>query len=384
MALGLYWDEVPRCFGNPEQTMIYDKKVLNHLVNKNNGIRPCFITHNSFRLSDFGFPSEVKVSKIFAGDLDNERKPENALLDCRKLCRFGIEMNIPLSFSFSAGKGFHCYCLVEPKYYEVGFNLKQAIRAVQLFFRGLGEEDESNQEYKNSLRTHDPKILGDERRLCRVWMSKYVSGQKKKKLGDFLRLPYKCCPLTNDMVLNWSFKKIQEYSLDPDHIKFDWSDFKSLNLAEFIKKFNIRKPTSYMGKPYSASDGSIVEYKGVADDFILRLFPDRPCIAEGICSENPDHLIRFAATSYLKNKLNMNEKQIFNLFWSRNWIDRDNIDKCKYQIHQIFMANGGRGYRTPNCEWLRMNNFCIGFDKCEEIRSDLIPDYKKFNIEEWT
>jgi len=377
MALGLYWDEVPRMFGNPEQTLVFDRGYLTQLIKQNNGKYPCFITHNSFRVSKFGFPSEIHLSKIFL-DMDSERKPENSLLDARRLCRFANELKHPIAFAYSAGKGFHSYPLFEPEYYNVGSSLKDAIRAVQLFFIGLGQEDKDNQEYEMKLRTADPKILGDERRLCRVWMTKYVSGRKKEN-GEFKKLPNYCCPLTSDMILNWSMKQIREYSLNPGKVKYDWSEFKPITLREFIKKYNIKKPSSYILKPESGNDGKITEFKGVAGDFILRLFPDRPCIAEAICQENPSHEARFAAVTYLRERLEMSQEQIFNLFQSRNWIDSEHTGVCRYQIDQIYR----RGYKLMNCPKLRMKGLCIGFDKCEDIKSKMIPGYIKSNVTEW-
>ena len=377
MTLGFYWDEVPRAFGNPEQTMVFDKKYLAKLIRDNDGVRPCFISHNSFKLSVYGFPSEVRVSKIFS-DLDSERKPENAHLDARRLCRFARELNLPMAFAYSAGKGFHPYLLLEPQNYPVNQKLKDAIRAVQLFLRGLGYEDSDNQEYKMNLRTYDPRILGDERRLCRVWMSKYVSG--KKKHGEYLKLDTHCCPLTEDMLLNWNIGKIKEYSKNPEPVKFDFKGKVTLTLKEFIKKFEIKKPTSYLLKPETAVDGRIVEFKGIADDYLLNLFPDRPCIAEAICQENPPHEARFSAVTYMVNRLEMNREQIFQLFKSRNWVDNDNIDRCKYQIKQICEKK----YYVPSCEKLRMNNLCLGTEKCQEIRSKIQANIKNYNPEEWS
>lgn len=377
MSLGFYWDEVPRCFGNPEQVMVFDKDYLHYLIKQNNGIRPCFITHNSFKLSKFGFPEEIKVSKIFAGDLDNKSKPENALLDARKMCRFAIDKNLPVAFSFSAGKGYHAYLLVEPEHYKINPNLKDAIRAVQCYMRGLGDWDSKNQEYINKLRTHDQRIIGDERRLCRVWMTKYVSGKKFK--GEFIKNSNYCCPLTNEMILNCSHDEIVEYSKHPKQIKYDWSGYECLTLKDIISKYDIKKPISYMNKPENSNDGRILEFTGAADEFIMNLFPNFPCIAEAICKENPPHESRFASVCYLHMTLKWSETEILNLFRSRKWIDFKD-SSTKYYIHHAITKN----YNSPSCEWLRKNGMCLGISKCDDLKHKINPNYKKYNKEEWT
>lgn len=356
--------------------MVFDTDYLHQLIKQYNGKLPCFITHNSFRLNEFGFPKDIKVSKIFI-DLDNKAKPENALLDARKVARFAIEQNHPVAFAFSAGKGFHIYPLMEPEYYQVGAGLKEAIRAAQMYFVGLGQWNTKYEEYTPALRTYDDKVIGDERRLCRVWMTKYVSGHQVN--GEYLKLPYHCCPLTSEMILNMTFEEIQEYAKAPQPVNFDWAGYEPLTLRQFIKKFDIKKPASYHNKPEGGQDGAIAAFTGAADEFVMSLFPDRPCIAEGICQENPVHEARFAACAYLRHRLGMSKAQIYSLFASRRWLDIKQGGKTKYQINQIFRI----GYNTPTCNWLRQYNLCLGIEKCEELKSKLMPDYKKYDSEEW-
>jgi len=354
--LGLYWSETPRCFGNPLQIMVYDKRYLNKLIAKNDGQAPCFISHNSFpELTQFEYPKTVRVSKIFK-DFDHKSKPENAQLDARNLLRFCEEINHPIAVSFSANKGFHGFPLFKPENYPVNSKLKEMLRAVQLFFRGLGEEDPKNQEYKCKLRTDDIQVMGDERRLCRVWGTQYVNDKG-------LTLDTHCCSLEPDMVLDWDINKIKEYSLNPEPIKFDWKGKNCLTLKEFIKKYKIKR-TDYINKPEGGEDGTIAEYKGVAEEFIQRLFIKFPCLAEGISQESPKHPARFGAVAWLKH-IGMKQDEVISLFRSRNWIDSSGM--TVYQVKHIF----SRDYPYPGCRWLRMKGVCIGREKCNEIKKRL-------------
>ena len=57
----------------------------------------------------------------------------------------------------------------------------------------------------------------------------------------------------------------------------------------------------------------------------------------------------------------MSPEQVFDLFQSRNWVDKHNTSTCEYQIKHIYK----KGYKRPKnrtklCEWLRKNNICVG------------------------
>jgi len=354
------WGDTPRAFGNPGQFLVYDIDYLRQLIDENNGNCPIYISHNSFpKIDRFGSPETVMVSKVLK-DLDNEKKPENALLDLRLLVRFAQKHNIPHCGSFSGSKGFHFFHLLEPEEYPADRNLEEAVRAVQLWWRGLGKWD--GKKYDNLLRTDDDQVVGDWRRLIRVWGSKYSKYNPKTRTST--PKDTHCIPLTDDMILNMSMPDIIEFSKTPTPVQLDYSG-DAYTLQEFIKAFDIKKP-EYDTPMYNIGNGKIVDFTDREDKIMRKMFPD-DCLYNQIMSDNPTHMGRFALVVYCKETLAMSEGQVFNLFQSRKWVDNHNKNVCEYQINQIYRKNYGRPKnRLKFCMWMRRRSLCVG-NKCDKF-----------------
>jgi hypothetical protein len=364
MTIGLYWNEVPRAFGNPLQEMVYDSAFLKFMIDDNNGKNPVYISHNSFPQVDrFGSPITVRVSKIFK-DLDNEKKPENSLLDARLLARKAIDEDIPFAVAFSGSKGFHFYHLLSPEEYPANSDLENAIRAVQLWWRGLGEWDDKKRVYKKHIRNDDERVIGDWRRLCKVWGSQYAKyDQNARKV---IMKKTHCIPLTHEMLFDWTFPEIVNFSKNyTKKYKIDFVGTKEQTLKEFMDEYDIKHPKYDIANvKYSTKT---IDFTNIHNEAMKKMFVD-PCLYNQMLSDNPTHNARFAIVVYLKDVLKMSQGQVFDLFQSRNWVDKHNTDVCNYQINQIF----GRDYHRPKrrekiCEWLSRKGLCIG-DSCEIYR----------------
>lgn len=357
------WGAMPRAFGNPGQFMVYDKDYLQQLINEHNGTSPIYISHNSFpKIDRFGTPETVLVSKVLK-DLDNETKPENALLDLRTLVRFARRENIPHCGAFSGSKGFHFYHLLEPEEYDANRDLEEAIRAVQLWWRGVGKWD--GERYEKILRNDDEAVIGDWRRLIRVWGSQYAKFDPKTRTSTPKETH--CIPLSDEMILKWTMPEIIEFSKNPKKVDLDYSG-DEYTLKEFIKKFDVKRPKHDTPNYNIEYEGKIVDFTDKHDMLMRKLFKD-DCLYNQIMTDNPTHIARFAIAVYCKEALRMGKQQIFNLFQSRRWIDGHNTDVCRYQINQIFK----KGYTRPHkrlkfCMWMRRKNLCVG-DRCKHFKN---------------
>ncbi len=365
--LNPHWDEMPRAFGNPGQFIVYDYGYLQQLIKENNGINPVYISHNSYpHIDRLGEPLDVNVTKIIK-DLDNEEKPENALLDLRKLVRHAIKNNIPHGGNFSGGKGYHFHHFLKPETYDVSQDLEEAIRAVQLWWQGLGRWD--GKHYATELRNDDEKVIGDWRRLIRVWGSQYAKFDQSTRTST--PKDTHCIPLTDEMILEWNHEQIVEFSKKPRRVKMDYSG-DEFTLKEFIKNFSVKRPEHKMAK-MNFGDGRIIDFTDREDEVIRKMFVE-DCLYNQMMSDNPTHSARFAIAVYCKEVLGMGQEQIFNLFKSRNWVDSHREKVCIYQIKHIFKKGYTRSKdRRKMCQWLARRDLCVG-DRCRF--------YKKY-VEPW-
>jgi len=342
--------------------MVYDTEYLQQLINENNGSSPIYISHNSFpKIDRFGSPETVLVDKVLK-DIDNEKKPENALLDLRKLVRHARKHNIPHCKTFSGSKGFHFFHLFKPEEYDANRHLEDAIRAVQLWWRGLGKWEKDR--YATELRNDDPAVIGDWRRLIRVWGSRYAKFNPATRTST--PKDTHCIPLTDEMVFDWSMPDIIEYSKNPTKVELDYSG-DAYTLKEFIKKFNVKRP-KYDTAEYNVGEGKIVDFTDKHDTVMRKMFPD-DCLYNQIMSDNPDHMARFALVVYCREALKMSKEQVFNLFYSRNWVDRHNTQVNKYQIGHIYKKGYERQKtRLKFCMWMRRKNLCVG-ERCKHFKN---------------
>ena len=157
---------VPRAFGNPRQyiaedgnPVVYDKKILVDLINKNNGINDVFVSANRFLSFVNRKPFQIEISKIFL-DFDSKNDPPiDALEDVRKVIDYYDEIGIPYLPVHSGRKGFHVYVPLKPKVYTNGQWLKDVVRACMMHLKR-----------ELNIKTIDPAVATPTK-LCRVLYS---------------------------------------------------------------------------------------------------------------------------------------------------------------------------------------------------------------------
>jgi len=339
--------ETPRAMGNPFQKIVHTQKEINEFIESNNGNNPVFTSHNSYPTFQNNEPYQVNINKLFI-DLDS-KKPENALIDARKLDQFCIDNNIPNYSAFSGAKGFHIYILLRPQTYIISQYLKDATKSIHIWLKN-----------NLSLRTLD-LTAAEPKRLCRVWYTKHSI--LNKKTGKQTQNDNYCYPLTREQLHTWNIKTIIERSKRPQIIApTRFSNTTSyITIDEFITKFDINTKTILDNQSINFIS-SIMPYKPVTDEFITKILP-RPCIHSQIVhNNNPPHSIRFAAVIQLK-QLGYDRKWIFDFFQARNYMDSHNKSTCAYQINHIF--DHTPVYKHPTCATLIKDGLCIG-QKCKK------------------
>lgn len=354
------WMATPRSFGNPKQTMIYGKKYLIQLINENNGTLPVFVSHNRFPDVDRNDnPISVEMARIFK-DLDNERKPENALLDLRKLARFAEELNIPYEASYSGSKGFHFFHMLRPWSYKVSPKLDSAIRSVQLWWCALGEYE--NGAYVKKLRCDDEHIYGDWRRLVRMPGSvyaKWIPERNEAKTNG-----RHCISMTREMIFDWNMDDIVEKAKEPFFLKPKRYD-NALTLKQFIQEYDIKESVYFAEQ--SRIKLSFAEKSSGYDKVLQKQFSE-PCLYNALISDNPPHTARFAITVYCKDVLKFTENQVFELMQNRMWADNHNKKTCKEQIDHIYRKDYHMAKQQhKRCVWYKSNGMCIG-EGCKHYR----------------
>lgn len=337
----LNWFETPRTVGDPYQFRVDTPDQIHSFIKDRWNTRPIYISHNSYPVWDGNEPYQIKVNKLFF-DFDSKNKIENALLDVRKLSTWCTENNLSHYVAFSGGKGFHCYILLKPQIYLNGEFLKSATKAIHLHIQKL-----------LSLRTLDSKC-SDPRRMVRVWYTPYCTLNKENK--PITNNLY-CCPLSPDQVHTNSITEILTYASAPtllNHIP----DNPTVDLGEFLMKFQIDvQKTLRQNMDSHALTSSRIQYQPCEDEIIKELLP-RPCIHRHIMySQNPPHIVRFAAAVQLKS-LGYDREWVFNFFQKRNYVDSFRKDVCAYQINHIYDKRPP--YQHPTCATLIREGLCIG------------------------
>ena len=338
----------PRSFGNPIQTMVDSIEEFHKLLNINSGRNICFMSHNPYTqfktVKNKRVPTHM-MSHIYFIDLDDQRKPENALLDARVIMRWADDRDIPVAVAFSGRKGFHIYILLKPEELELTNKLNNLYKALR--FKIV--ED-------THIRTSDPKVA-EPKRLCRVWYARYVGIQKRTKkqiIGQTF-----CVPLKPEWVMDWSFQDILEYSKNPSHplelfeISTQDMSTKERTFTELCEFLDVKEGDAMKEgvEPLFAAYGD--KYNHVNERFVKELFGDRFCLHE-ILTTNPRHYVRFAAVAYLKS-IGKSRAQVLMILQGMNWIDYD-ADYTYTQVENIFNS----GYFPPSCSKMKAEKCCVG------------------------
>jgi len=331
---------MPRYVGNPKQELVHSVRELLDFVHRNNGLNSCFTSVYALNPE----LTHVLVDKIFL-DLDNEKKPENAQFDAQSLSSYTFEQfEIPSYVNFSGSKGYHAYTPFGAEWYTIE-EAARLIRAVQTEFVNAAR-----------LRTADPKIIGDSRRITRIPYTKHCS-----RLG-IVSGRY-CCPLSHEMLYNWNHADIQQYSYAPQ--KVGWYYVEGLpTIDQFIEMFDVPMKQELI-ETYA---GKEVQYRNFDNRFVVELFPDM-CIHNDLLSRNPRTITRFYAVVYCKRVLGWSIGSIINFFSQLNMIDYDAY-KTTYHVDYIYRR---KAYNNlPNCHSRRREGICVGAScpKYQQLRAD--------------
>jgi hypothetical protein len=345
MSAMLNFFEAPRAVGNPIQLIKKSEDEIMNFINVNKGIAPVFISHNSYptliqsrKGSDE--PYQVNVSKLFL-DFDSDRKPENAQLDMMKMIEFCERENLPYLPVFSGSKGFHIYIALKPTVYTYSQFLKDATKAIHLWFKKELE-----------LRTIDLKCA-EPRRLCRVFYTPHV--KIDKATNKLIKNGMYCCPIQPDWVMNWKIDQIMRFATEPKHIDYTPSG-DLISLDEFLTRFNINieETLKLEFSDENTKHNVIIEYTPVENEYIKEILP-LPCIHSQVMhNPNPSHFVRFATATWFA-EIGMSRTWTFNFFKDRNYVDHKD-DVCAQQINNIYDTK----YKSPSCMRLFENGLCVG------------------------
>jgi len=336
---------VPRSFGNPRQyiakdgnPVVYDRKILIDLINKNNnGNNDVFVGTNRFLSFMNRKPFQMEISKIFL-DFDGKIEPPiDALEDIKKVINYYDEMKIPYLSVYSGCKGFHIYVPLKSKIYTNGQWLKDIIRSCMTYLKR-----------ELNLKTIDPAVATPAK-LCRVLYSTHP------KTGRI------CCPLKPEWVKSWDINRIIEYSINPDRWVEDLIDNrKYITLEEYVEYLNIDVEEEIIKIRESfALVSEQIDY-GNPDNEFLREVLHYPCLINAVIGvRNATHFARFMCCTHLK-KLGYDPLWIFKFFKQRLYLDHMYEEECKYQINNIFREN----YIFPSCKRIQEEGMCIG-ENCQ-------------------
>jgi hypothetical protein len=355
-------DSYPRAFGsNCIQFIVMNFDDLwRSLMVSISECKSSFSSTNSYpwlRRKSHGFtPEVIRVEKIIH-DLDSKEKPDHALNDLRNLMKISDQLGIVYMMSYSGNKGFHYYWLLDIHSYWFSFkdssavSLKEIIAALQGWLLG-----------QCNLRTYDPSIISDTKRIIRLPFSPYFD---KKGIwnGRF------CVPLSREQVMTWNMERIIEYSKNPvwEVVKNNGTNlFEIEEMVKFLEVSKYKSPQkdkrTYEIKPMTEISDNIVSD-------ILALIIDRKvtCVHEELRSTNPSHharvfLMLFLMEIYCYRANDIEEViSIYKKFADEfNYVDFSEA-LTGYQVESIV---GNEMYqnepRATGCKKLQEKGICIG------------------------
>lgn len=347
----------PRVVGNPGQIMIYDFNQFLQFFKINNGVKPLFVSTNSYYAIDkYGNPSKVFLERIFLDlDTDTGGTIKDAHKDTIKVAKYCQKHKIPFITSFS-GNGFHMHLLLKPEERSLDVWLSQAIKAVQYMMK-----KELNLQTLNT-------VCAEPKRLVRLPFSKYVN--KSQGSHNWTINRNYCIPLTLNQLLSYNIEDIIELSNKPvleDSYKVEGS---KTTLKQLLKDYKVDART-FKNIPLNGIKTTIDCTKFNSQDIyeMTKLMIPLPCIAKHLWTHNPSHVIRFSACSFLKSVLTREEAHTFFdvLSFESEWNDKDNKAYRTYQIDNIYNQDYNRPY---SCEELIRMGYCIG-EKCKRYKDKI-------------
>lgn len=303
--------------GNPKRKRIYSLSDFIFFVERNNGIRDCYVSL---------YAMNGVIDKIFF-DLDSDSGLSGCLEDARRLYSWMVDEGYDVIPVLSGKKGFHFYLLLKPmKYPDSKLLLRRATYGILCEVFGTGEG-------KIKTASVDPHPIGDVRRMVRI--------------PNTLRPPEN---------LTWC-----------TYLPSDWLDMDVLELIEHMKSPHVydypldgKRPTLY---DFPEPPVDVTEWRPVGKTTPIRVKGHtilqnvlRPCLYRHLVGDpEPPHVVRVAATIDLLNFFT--EEEIFEMYKSLGWRDWD-PDITRYQIRSC------KGLKPYSCKKLRQLGIpevcCVG------------------------
>lgn len=368
--------QYPRAFGNPRQEYIFsfDELMVKTLlaIEKKES---CFISHNGYpkfavkkvpmkngTIKSSRIPITISLENIL-WDFDDPEKPENSLGDARNCTIFADELELDWSVQYSGSKGFHFVIHLPPKIYKFIFrkdkddpessadSLKLMIQVFQEFFH-----------HHCGLRTTDPKLVSDAKRIIRIPFTPHVN-----RLGD--KNGRYCVPLTRDQIQNWNIQQIIEYSKNPRMEVVKSSGGQRKSLEELITFLGCKpNPIKSTFVPSDKMIKTVID-DGLVEEIIQMIIRRKKiCVADQLRSRNPKHdsrlfLVLFCMKYYdVTDTFQMND--IFEKFATEfNYDDFYDYDTRITQIDSIVgTICGEMKYRMNpkphSCDGLKRAGLC--------------------------
>lgn len=291
-----YWSS-PQRFGN--QFKVSKREDVVELLKIWNGAMNCGISVCTFK-------GEVPYLIYLPFDFDSDSL-EKSWQDAMKLYNWIVDDGYDVSIQYSGFRGFHVLISVVPKYYSRG-----QVKAIQKYYKNM-----------LNLKTCDPQIFGDIRRLIRIPGSLHAGKFKKVKKKGWQRI--------DGGGYAMSMKHTDGELLDIDEIFDDtYPDY------EFE---NINGNCSYT----------------------IPLHP-LPCVDTNMDNKEPGHLIRYSYVTY-HLKTGKTPEEIYSMLEERHSEGKkyewDDWSKG-YTLTQIMHIASNDNYNPLSCKSLKSMGYCIG------------------------
>ena len=247
--------------------------------------------------------------------------------DAQKIAQASLEDNVPLVGVFS-GFGIHVYQLYQER--------KDPDRAVGSTARKYID--------KASLRTYDPRIVGEVMRIMRVPNCERVTDDGKR--CNIVTIPITAEEMA-DVTPEWLLEKSYEKRrVDPDI----GPKPNMLVHDEYVERG--REPAENVRQ---RDMGDTVEVDGILE-YVLKEYLQMPCMYERVQQRNPDHKVRMNCAILLYN-CGLTPDEVHDLYRRIGWFDYK-PEVTKKQLKNIWEGR----YSEMSCATLRAKGFCTRMD----------------------
>jgi hypothetical protein len=326
---------LPRYVGNPSQYLVSTAAQFKAFVDFNDGRNPCYTSHNAW-------PSETVTDVRYVPfDFDSKEKPENALVDVLALRDWARNLGLTLVNVFTgSGHGWHSYLEFKPALEHANAGLREVYRALQM--KAVREA---------KLRTADPAIIGDYRRILRLVGCQYVSSKTHERSG------FRTVEVPPALLDTGGLDDIKDYARV---VRPPVSVFPPVEtLAEAVVRLALEREAPSMD--FEPSGAPTIAYRAVGGSAVAEMarnYLPRPCIHQGIMERNPSHPIRFDAVVELKEMgqdIATAREIIHAIALEAQWADFD-PKITDGHIRQIYRQD----YGPVSCSKIRSIGACVG------------------------